>query len=198
MSMLSATLERIGAGGVYMFPILALGGVMFALVLLRLFRLAYFLRDLRRIEQSGHNAIMDSIWLAGIAHQYVESRSGIPELDADLSEKLGTVLVRRMATSGGGILLCASLSTLCGLLGTVSGMISSFHSMQEQGVHQMEAMAAGISEALITTQSGLVIGVCGVILGRFLASMTRSLRLKVADYCLHLEQAIANGEGALS
>lgn len=47
---------------------------------------------------------------------------------------------------------------LLGLLGTVTGMVNTFSSLVEQGTPEIQAMSAGISQALITTQAGLVVG----------------------------------------
>jgi biopolymer transport protein ExbB len=53
----------------------------------------------------------------------------------------------------------ASSVVLLGLLGTVSGMINAFEGIAEKGLGEPTIVAAGISEALITTVSGLVIAV---------------------------------------
>ena len=50
-----------------------------------------------------------------------------------------------------------------GLLGTVLGIIKSFHSMATAGTGGFDVVAAGISEALIATAAGLVIAVLSVI-----------------------------------
>jgi biopolymer transport protein ExbB len=51
----------------------------------------------------------------------------------------------------------ANLSTLLGLLGTVTGMINSFVNLREAGVSDPARLAGGISEALITTAAGLTV-----------------------------------------
>jgi len=48
---------------------------------------------------------------------------------------------------------------LLGLLGTVNGMINAFEGIAEKGLGEPTIVAAGISEALITTVTGLVIAV---------------------------------------
>lgn len=53
-----------------------------------------------------------------------------------------------------------STAPLLGLLGTVSGMLLTFRGMASSGVRPpVDIISEGISEALITTQTGLVIGV---------------------------------------
>ncbi|MFC1504568.1 MotA/TolQ/ExbB proton channel family protein [Spirochaetota bacterium] len=55
------------------------------------------------------------------------------------------------------IRILASIATLLGLLGTVNGMISTFKVISFFGNSNPMLMADGISEALLTTQSGLII-----------------------------------------
>lgn len=62
-----------------------------------------------------------------------------------------------------------TVAPLAGLLGTVSGMIEMFDSLGSLTFYsQTGGIANGISQALFTTQFGLVIAVPGLILGRFL------------------------------
>jgi biopolymer transport protein ExbB len=51
----------------------------------------------------------------------------------------------------------ANIAPLFGFLGTVTGMISSFEALAEVGLGNPQAVAGGISEALITTATGLAI-----------------------------------------
>ncbi|MEZ4458209.1 MAG: MotA/TolQ/ExbB proton channel family protein [bacterium] len=58
---------------------------------------------------------------------------------------------------------------LAGLLGTVSGMIETFDSLADMAMFtQTGGIAAGISQALITTQMGLIVAAPGVVVGRIL------------------------------
>lgn len=57
---------------------------------------------------------------------------------------------------------------LLGLLGTVLGMEATFQSLLETGLSQAEGMAAGISEALITTQYGLMVTIPGLFVNGFI------------------------------
>lgn len=59
---------------------------------------------------------------------------------------------------------------LVGLLGTVSGMMSTFSGMAAGGDAPIDAISRGISEALITTQTGLIIAVPAFLLATFLKS----------------------------
>lgn len=67
---------------------------------------------------------------------------------------------------------------LVGLLGTVSGMITTFTVVTEQGSSDPQAMAGGISEALLTTQYGLAVAI-PLLLAHVMA--TRGARRIVAS-----------------
>jgi biopolymer transport protein ExbB len=53
----------------------------------------------------------------------------------------------------------ANVAPMLGFLGTVTGMIRSFATLAQQGLTNPGAVAAGISEALITTATGLFIAI---------------------------------------
>ena len=52
---------------------------------------------------------------------------------------------------------CAALAPMMGLLGTVSGMVHTFETIQQFGFGNPVLLADGISEALLTTQAGLLV-----------------------------------------
>jgi biopolymer transport protein ExbB len=54
------------------------------------------------------------------------------------------------------IAVIATMLPMLGLLGTVTGMISTFDVIAMRGTGDPNALAAGISEALITTEAGLI------------------------------------------
>lgn len=61
-----------------------------------------------------------------------------------------------------GLVILATLATispLIGFLGTVSGMIRSFSVIAESATRDPQGVARGISEALITTATGLLIAI---------------------------------------
>jgi biopolymer transport protein ExbB len=61
----------------------------------------------------------------------------------------------------------ATISPLLGLLGTVVGMISAFTGLTESSGANPDLLAAGISQALITTAFGLFIAVPGLVLHKY-------------------------------
>ncbi len=55
--------------------------------------------------------------------------------------------------------IVATLSPMVGLLGTVSGMVKAFRNIAAAGMGQPQQLADNISEALITTATGLIIAI---------------------------------------
>jgi biopolymer transport protein ExbB len=54
---------------------------------------------------------------------------------------------------------------LLGLLGTVSGMVTTFESLSDRaGQKSMEGLAKGISEVLVATESGLAVAIPAMLL----------------------------------
>ena len=76
-------------------------------------------------------------------------------------------------------------SPLLGLLGTVSGMMITFDSLGNQSLLSQASIgvAAGISEALFSTQLGLVISIPGLLIGRLLHKRQRQIELKIDEMC---------------
>jgi len=71
----------------------------------------------------------------------------------------------------------ANVSPLLGFFGTVSGMIKSFDALAEQGLSNPGAVAAGISEALITTAGGLLVAIpVQLAYNFFMNSINKSVR----------------------
>lgn len=55
--------------------------------------------------------------------------------------------------------IIAALSPMVGLLGTVSGMVKAFNVIKTEGAGSAQELAGNISEALITTATGMIIGI---------------------------------------
>ena len=75
----------------------------------------------------------------------------------------------------------AAVAPLMGLLGTVFGMIQVFSEIMAQGTGQANVLAGGISEALITTAAGLIVGIPALI-------AHRSLQRRVDELVVFMEQ----------
>ncbi len=82
-----------------------------------------------------------------------------------------TRLERALAT----IAVIGSLLPMLGLLGTVTGMINVFDVIAVHGSGKPDAMAAGISQALLTTASGLLFSIPVIFLHHLLVQRANTL-----------------------
>jgi biopolymer transport protein ExbB len=83
---------------------------------------------------------------------------------------------------GRAILVIAAVAPLLGLLGTVTGMIGTFEIITEFGTGDPRMLSGGISEALITTQLGLIVAIPMLLIGNLLDRMAQGVldRLELA------------------
>ena len=97
--------------------------------------------------------------------------------------------------------IVASVSPMLGLMGTVLGMVMTFDSIQSYGLGNIDALAGGISQALLTTLAGLAVGIPSLIAHRYLEKKVDIILLElegqatiVLNLCekqqQHLEQRI--------
>ena len=86
----------------------------------------------------------------------------------------------------GAIAVLAAVAPLLGLLGTVGGMITTFTVIAKFGTGNAKALASGISEALITTQTGLVVAVPGLFLASYLQRRSDRLMARMQRFCIGL------------
>ncbi|WP_345291252.1 MotA/TolQ/ExbB proton channel family protein [Kangiella marina] len=143
------------------------------------------MRDLKNSSELGE------VLTAGLLnHQY-----GRESMKASINEAGRAVVVRleRYLNTLGSIALVAPL---LGLLGTVIGMIKVFTVMRVEGVGNADALAGGISEALITTAAGMAVAIPTLVLHRHFIRRVEELvtdmeqeALKMVDV-LHGEREI--------
>lgn len=79
---------------------------------------------------------------------------------AEIEKAIESVALHQLSKLERGLWILASVANIAplfGFLGTVTGMISAFGALAEVGLGNPKAVAAGISEALITTAYGLFI-----------------------------------------
>ena len=84
----------------------------------------------------------------------------------------------------------AVTSPLLGLLGTVIGMIQVFNVIQDQGIGQASALSGGISEALVTTVTGLFVGIPVLIFYNYFTKRAENFVLDIEKYSNFLIQKL--------
>jgi biopolymer transport protein ExbB len=160
------------AGGIVMTPILLTGVIGFYFLYSSWFRIGtdFFKNDLsknvERMRVLLEKGDVDQ------AEQFLKSNSGIVARELFLAIKKGKensagfedyISIRLLQTSryieqGTHVIsMMAAAAPLLGLLGTVTGMVATFDVITLYGNQNPVLMADGISEALITTQSGLLV-----------------------------------------
>ncbi|MFM1942866.1 MAG: Biopolymer transport protein ExbB [Verrucomicrobiota bacterium] len=73
------------------------------------------------------------------------------------------------------IALTAATAPLLGLLGTVTGMINTFNMITIFGAGDPRTLSGGISEALITTEFGLIVAIPSLLLHAFISRRVKSV-----------------------
>ncbi|MCK4754084.1 MAG: MotA/TolQ/ExbB proton channel family protein [Calditrichia bacterium] len=108
----------------------------------------------------------------------------------ELIEDQGRQEVRHLEKGLTIIETIAVISPLMGLLGTVLGMIKVFGVIKEQGIGQAAALSGGISEALITTVTGLFVGIPVLIFFNYFSRRAEIFVLDIEKYSIILIQKI--------
>lgn len=98
----------------------------------------------------------------------------------DIEKTIETASLHELARLEKHLVLLASVANvapLLGFFGTVTGMIQSFEALAEQGLSNPGAVAAGISEALVTTAAGLLVAIpTQLAYNYFMNSINKSVR----------------------
>jgi biopolymer transport protein ExbB len=84
----------------------------------------------------------------------------------------------------------AYISPLLGLFGTVSGMIKAFDVISKHTVVDPPLLAAGISEALITTFAGLLVAIPVVVMDRYVQSRSERISLELEKKSVAIAEAL--------
>lgn len=77
---------------------------------------------------------------------------------------------------GAMILVIAAVAPLLGLLGTVTGMITTFDIITEFGTGDPKLLSGGISIALVTTEIGLAVAIPALLAGNILSGWSESIK----------------------
>ncbi len=186
-------------GGPVMIPLAAVSLVMWLLIVER----ALFFRQLGKTkigarqawEHVRANQIPGPGPMGGLicllVAEFLARRSGDAELDRFILDETVLRLQRRLDDHLAAIGVLAAIAPLLGLLGTVSGMITTFDVMAIFGTGNAKAMAGGISEALVTTQTGLLVAIPGLYMQGFLKRRARNLKQRLARTGFYLRRQLA-------
>jgi len=79
----------------------------------------------------------------------------------------------------------ANMATLTGLLGTIQGLIQAFDAVANLPADQKQtALAGGISTAMFTTMSGLIVAIPTILMDAIVANKTQKIKDEIELYAL--------------
>ncbi|MCH2387820.1 MAG: MotA/TolQ/ExbB proton channel family protein [Opitutales bacterium] len=181
-------IEHILKGGVWVFPILGFAFVSLAVSFYKLFELMGH-KGLTGDSLSKVIKLIRSGDLGGAKHEARRMPGPTGEMivvgvanHAEPKELLEEILLEKMISTQPKIerllsiiAVTAATAPLLGLLGTVTGMINTFKLITIFGTGDAKSLSGGISEALITTEFGLVVAIPSLIFHAFLSRRARSI-----------------------
>ena len=128
---------------------------------------------MNNIRDNIHNGRLDSaLALCKVTNTPISRmiEKGLSRLGKPLSDineaisNVGQLEVARLEKGMSTVSTLSSIAPMLGFFGTVAGMIVAFHDMATSGNNlEIGDLASGIYTALITTASGLVVGIVGYI-----------------------------------
>ena len=180
--------EKLAKGGLIMIPLLGLGLSAVVLALFKWFQLSrvrlatepdlqLVLRHLENREQDQALAHARSLpglagnLLATAVEHFDEKKEYIEEILYEKMLSARTKLERGLPF----LALAATTGPLMGLLGTVMGMIATFKMISSVGSGDPKQLAAGISEALICTATGMAVAIPSLLSHAFLSRKAKGI-----------------------
>lgn len=102
--------------------------------------------------------------------------------DEEIEKSIEIAVAHELSRLERGLAVLGSVSNvspLLGFLGTVTGMIAGFDALAEAGLEQPQLVAKGIAQALITTATGLIIGIPTLMAYNFYTSRIEKFVLEM-------------------
>ncbi len=192
-------LDQVEAGGIVGYVIIGLGALGVLLTLLRMLVLLVAGSNTRRIARGVskrmHEGGLDEALAyckrkVGAASNVVAA--ALRNLDRDrehIEDIISESILHessRIDRFGTAILVIAAVAPLLGLLGTVTGMISTFDIIAEFGTGDPKLLSSGISEALVTTKFGLVVAIPLLLIGNVLSGWGARIKNGLEQSALHV------------
>jgi|TARA_R100000935_G_C2813524_1_gene156189 biopolymer transport protein ExbB len=195
--------ELLKAGGILMVPILACSILALAIILERFWTLRpsrvtpqhtinELWRWIKKKELNGRKlkALQGSSPLGRIlAGGLMNAKHGREIMKESIEHEASQVIheLERFLNPLGTV---ATITPLLGLLGTVIGMIKVFAEIQLAGVGDAGNLAGGISEALITTASGLSVAIPALICHRYFIRRVDELVVGMEQEAIKLVEVV--------
>jgi len=188
------TADYLQQGGWIMAPLVVVSVAMWTLILERLLALRrYTHRDVDTLQMlavaRGETAPPPRGGIrAMLVRRLVTERSGHVALDREILAQSCESLDRDLEKRLEAITVLVVVAPLLGLLGTVLGMVQTFDVLAFFGTGNARALAGGVSVALVTTQTGLLIALPGLLIISHLRDRFHQLRVRLAETALLLDR----------
>jgi biopolymer transport protein ExbB len=200
MELFNAITAYLVQGGWIMLPIVVASVAMWALIIERLITFRTMTRrdlsinDAVCVLQGSAQEIRGDGLRANLVRDFLRERSGEAELDREILSQCAMERERTLKRFLAVIAVLAAIAPLLGLLGTVLGMIETFNVISFFGTGNAKAMASGISIALITTQTGLLVAIPGMFLSGLLNRTSSRLKTQLAEDVILLRRILRRPE----
>jgi len=122
--------------------------------------------------------------LTNIVAAALDARKEPPEGIRQVVVDQGRQEIPRLQKYLGVLGTIASVSPLLGLLGTVLGMIEVFRVVSSAGIGEAQSLAGGISQAMITTATGLTIAIPALVAYNAFSDRANALILEMEKLAL--------------
>jgi len=194
-----SVISHVEKGGIWVLPIIAFG--VFALIIsllkgFQLTRLPTILPALaERLSHIDANVTSQVEQLTkqvkGMQHELVNITLASPAGQRRDDQLFSALLMHKHQLEYwlGAVAITAAVSPLLGLLGTVSGMIETFKLMTLFGAGDASAVSGGISEALVTTELGLVVAIPALLMHALLSRKVKTYYGALESCAVQLSQA---------
>ncbi len=168
------------SGGPFMYPLLLASVLAITLILERMISSIAWTRTMKQYVRFIETRGIEGTKIPGSSESFWQKNT--KDRKQETESNFQAVCEKR--TSPYQILnTVGAVSPLLGFIGTISGMIGAFQSIANADKVSIKLVAAGISEALITTGFGLIIAVICIFaesVGMYLfGNFTQSIELKL-------------------
>jgi len=121
-----------------------------------------------KFSEALNLATLNNSSIARIAYAALQKNGSSKEQIKESMEGAGRREAGELSRYIEGLATISNVSTLLGLLGTISGMIKIFSVISENTIVDPSSLAGGISEALYTTAFGLLVAIPAFIAYKYL------------------------------
>lgn len=127
---------------------------------------------------------------AFLIQKYMDKKTGVRKKDLKIIDQSLMEIQKNLNSYIAAISILAAVSPLFGLLGTVTGMISTFDVISFFGTGNPKAMASGISQALITTQTGLLTAIPGMFMAVVISGKAKRAKDGLNEAAMIIKRSI--------